>query len=319
LVAGSPVAWPLAARAQQTAIPVIGLLHSGSAAVRADFLVQFRQGLTEHGYGEGRNVSIEYRWADDHFDRLPALAADLVSRQVSVIVTPGSTPATLAAKAATSTIPIVFSVSLDPVKLGLVASINRPAGNLTGVAFMSSMLLGKQIDLLHKLVPSATVIGFLVNPNFPDTVNQLNAVSAAADALGLKLVTGKARDEADFDQAFSTLQQQQIGGLLVQTDPFFFTQLKQLVLISRRYALPVLYGFREYVSAGGLMSYGPNNGDSWRLVGVYTGRILKGEKPADLPVIQSSRFELVMNLKTAKALDIKISGDLLSLADEVIE
>jgi putative ABC transport system substrate-binding protein len=319
LLGGAAAAWPLAARAQQPAMPVIGFLHSGAAAVRTDLLVQFRQGLSERGYGEGRNVNIEYRWADDHFGRLPALAADLVSRQVNVIVTPGSTPATLAAKVATSTIPIIFSVGIDPVKLGLVASFNRPAGNLTGVTFMSSVLLAKQIDLLHKLVPNATVIGFLVNPNFPDTESQLNAAFAAADALGLKLITGKAGDQADFDQAFSSLVHQQVGALLVQTDPFFLTQGKQLAMLSRSYAVPVLYGLREYVSAGGLMSYGASTGDTWRLVGGYAGRILKGEKPADLPVIQSSRFELVINLKTAKALGIKISGDLLSLADEVIE
>jgi len=318
-IAASPAAWPLAARAQQPGMPVIGFLHSGAAPTRTDLLSQFRQGLTEHGYSEGRNVNVEYRWADDHFDRLPALAADLVSRQVNVIVTPGSTPATLAAKAATSTIPIVFGVGIDPVKFGLVVSFNRPIGNLTGVTFMSSVLLAKQIDLLHKLAPNATLIGFLVNPNFPDTEDQLNVAFPAADAIGLKLITGKASDEANFDQAFSTLVQQHIGALLVQTDPFFFTQRKRLAILGSSYALPVLYGLQEFVSAGGLMSYGANTGDTWRLVGVYTGRILKGEKPEDLPVIQSNRFELVINLKTAKALGIKISGDLLSLADEVIE
>jgi putative ABC transport system substrate-binding protein len=318
-ILGGAVVWPLAARAQQPAMPVIGFLSAGSAAERVDLLAAFRQGLSETDYVEGRNVAVDYRWAENQYDRLPPLAADLVRRHVSIIATPGSTPAALAAKAATTAVPIVFTSGADPVKLGLVASLSRPGGNLTGVTFLTGTLPAKQFELLHELVPKTAVIGFLVNPSFPDTPNQLSEVQAAADALRQKLVIGKASAESDFDSAFSVLLQQQIGALLVQAEPFFFTRRKQLAMLPIRHALPTMYQLREYVSAGGLISYGANLADTWRLAGVYCGRILKGEKPADLPVQQSTKFELVINLTTAKALGLTVPPSLLARADEVIE
>jgi putative ABC transport system substrate-binding protein len=319
LVGRAAASWPLAARAQQAGMPVIGFLSAGSAAERVDLLAAFRQGLSETDYVEGRNVVVDYRWADNQYDRLTELAADLVRRRVRVIVTPGSTPAALAAKAATTAIPIVFTSGADPVKLGLVASLSRPAGNLTGVTFLTSTLPAKQVELLHELVPRTAVIGFLVNPSFPDTPNQLSDVQAAANALRQELVIGRASAESDFESAFSILLQQKIGALLVQAEPFFFTRREQLAMLPIRYALPAMYQLREFVSAGGLISYGANLADTWRLAGVYCGRILKGEKPGDLPVQQSTKVELVINLKTAKALGLTVPPTLLSRADEVIE
>jgi putative ABC transport system substrate-binding protein len=317
LLGSTTLAWPLAARAQQPAVPVVGLLGSGSPDTWP-FVAAFRQGLKEAGYVEGDNVAIEYRWAEGRYDRLPALASELVRRQVSVIAT-SSPPSALAAKAATNTIPIVFSVGIDPVKLGLVASLNRPGGNLTGVSQFSSALEAKRLELLHESVPNAAVIAVLVNPNFPGVENQLRDMEAAARTIGRELVVLNARSEPDFEKVFATLVPQRVGALLAASDPFFFQQRDQLVRLAASHAVPAIYPFSEFAVAGGLMSYGTNLADSYRQVGIYTGRILKGEKPGDLPVQQSTKVQLVLNLKTAKTLGITFPITLLGRADEVIE
>jgi putative ABC transport system substrate-binding protein len=317
---GAAAVWPLGARAQQPAMPVIGFLFSaGTAPAYAARLAVFRQGLQESGYREGQNVAIEYRWAEDQVDGLPALAADLVRRQVSVIAA-ASGPAAVAAKAATATIPIVFQLGNDPVAVGLVASLNRPGGNITGVTTLSVELGPKRLELLHELVPKATVIAVLVNPdNATAFETQSRDLQAAARSLGLQLHVLHASTERDFDTVFATLVQLRAGGLAIGGDAFLNNQSEQLAALALRHAVPAIHQPREFAAAGGLMSYGGSPTESYRPFGVYTGRILKGEKPADLPVQQVTKVELSINLKTAKTLGLTVPLSLLTRADEVIE
>jgi putative tryptophan/tyrosine transport system substrate-binding protein len=316
---GAAAAWPVAARAQQT-MPVIGYIGTGSRESDAFRLPSFHQGLSEAGYVEGRNVAIEYRWAEGQNDRLPALAADLVRRQVAVIAVPASTPGVLAAKAATTTIPIVFYIGLDPVELGLVASLAHPGGNITGVTGWNVMVGPKRLELLHEVIPSATSVALLVNPTSPDLAEaDSRDQQAAARSLGLQLHVLRASNERDFDAVFATLVQLRAGGLVIGTDSFFNTQKEQLAALTVRHGVPTIHQYREFVMAGGLMAYGSPTADLSRQVGVYTGRILKGEKPADLPVQQATKVELFINLKTAKRLTLTVPLPLLARADEVIE
>jgi putative tryptophan/tyrosine transport system substrate-binding protein len=316
---GGAAAWPLAARAQQPAVPVIGYLNSASPEVDAARLTGLRRGLNQSGYVEGRNLVIEYRWAGNQADRLPALAADLVQLRVAVIVTPGLV-ATLAAKAATTSIPIVFLVGNDPVQLGLVASLNRPGGNLTGYNVLLGELGSKGLALLHELVPGIATIGFLGNPNNPSVFELMTRdVLAAAPVIGVKVRTLKAATDREIDVAFVSVAQERTGALLVGNDLFFNSRIEQLVALAARHAIPTMYPVREFVVAGGLISYGGSLTENYRQVGLHTGRILKGEKPADLPVQQETKLELTINRKTANALGLQIPDKLLALADEVIE
>jgi len=318
VIGGAAAAWPLAASAQQPAMPVIGYLNNGSPESDASRLTGLRRGLNEIGYVEGRNFVIEYRWAGNQADRLPALAADLVQLRVTVIVAAGLLPA-LAAKTATTSIPIVFNVAADPVQLGLVASLNRPGGNLTGTNSLIGELGAKGLAVLHELMPSIATIGFLENPNNPVSGLMRRDVLAAAPVVGLKVQILKAGTDREIDAAFVSLVQAQTGALLVGNDPLFNSRIEQLVTLAARHAIPTMYSWREFVVAGGLISYGLSLIENYRQTGLYTGRILKGEKPVDMPVMQTTKLELAINLKTAKALGLDVPPSLLSIADEVIE
>ena len=319
LLVGAAVAWPLAAHAQQAAMPVIGFLGSDSPNLYADRLRAFRQGLKETGYIEGQNLAIEYRWAEGRNDRLPALATDLSRRPVAVIAA-STTPSALALKAATATIPIVFFVAGDPVALGLVASLNHPGGNLTGTTTLTLEVGQKWLQLLHEMVPTATTFALLVNPTSPNLAEaQSLDLQKAARALGLQIHSLQASTDQDFDTVFATLVKLRAGGLVISSDSFFFTRSERLAALAARHAVPAIFGFREFAAAGGLMSYGASVTDQHRTLGVYTGRILKGEKPSDLPVQQATKVELIINLKTAKALGLDVPPTLLARADEVIE
>jgi putative tryptophan/tyrosine transport system substrate-binding protein len=317
LLGTAATAWPLVARAQQPAMPVVGFLRSVSLADAADLVTAFRQGLKETGYIEGQNVAIQLRSAEGHLDRLPALVADLIRRPVAVIV--GNNNAVLAAKAATTTIPIIFATGSDPVRDGLVASLNRPGGNITGVTFLVAGLGAKRLDLLRQLVPKATLIAMLVNPGSVDTEAERRDVQAAAQAIGHQLIILDASSDRDIETAFATFKQRGADALIVGTGAFLFSNRERLVALAARHALPAIYVDSENAVAGGLMSYGPSIVDAYHQVGIYAGRILKGDKPGDLPVIQSTKFEFLLNLKTAKALGLTIPPTLIALADEVIE
>jgi putative ABC transport system substrate-binding protein len=311
--------WPLVARAQHSAMPVVGYLSPAGLASVEHLLALFRQTLAEAGYVEGRNVTFEYRSAEGQYDRLPAMAAELVQRRVAVIVASGGSAPAVAAKAATTTIPIVFSVTDDPVKLGLVASLARPGGNATGVSFLLSELAAKQLGLLRELVPTAARIGVLVNPHNANAEAVTKDATRAASTLGVEINVVRASDSREIEAAFAALVRQKADALLVGADPFFFRRRLQIATLATRHAIPAVYNVREYAQAGGLMSYGTSLKEAWRQLGVYTGRILKGEKPADLPVVQSTKFDFIINLSTARALGLAVPPMLLARADEVIE
>jgi ABC-type uncharacterized transport system substrate-binding protein len=314
---GGAAAWPLAARAQPPT--VVGFLSGASAWEYAHLASAFRQGLGDASFSEGRNLFIEYRWAEGHYERLPALAAELVARRPSVIVATGGISAALAAKAATATIPIVFANGGDTVKSGLVASVNSPEGNITGVSFINNVLGSKRLQLLCGVAPKARTIGIVVNPNNPSTERDLHDIHLAAPSIGVQILRVNAGSERDFDRAFADLAERRVEALLVNSDAFFFTRRAQLIELTARLAVPTMFELREWVLSGGLMSYGTSIAEAYRKAGVYTGRVLRGEMPRDLPVQQSTKFELVINLKTAKALGIAIPPTMLALADEVIE
>jgi putative ABC transport system substrate-binding protein len=315
---GGAAAWPVGARAQQPRLPVIGFLNSASPEGYAPYAAAFRQGLKEAGYVDGENVTIEYRWAEGRYERLPTQAADLVRRQVSVIAAT-STPAIPAAKEATSTIPIVFTTGADPVTLGFVASLNKPGGNVTGVNFFTAELGSKQAELLHELIPAAARVGLLVNPNYPPTDAMTRDTTAAASAIGFHIDVMQATDSREIEAAFGALVRNRVDALLVGSDSFFVSRRLQIATLATRHAIPVVYPVRDFAEAGGLMSYGASQTEAYRQAGIYTGKVLKGTKPADLPVMQSTKFELVINLPTARAIGLEIPPMLLARADDVIE
>jgi putative ABC transport system substrate-binding protein len=319
LIGGAAAAWPVVARAQQPGVPVIGYLNGGSPEAFAPLVTALRKGLSETGFVEGRNVAIEYRWGYDQYDRLPALAAELARRQVAVIVAVGNAEVVLAAKTATATIPIVFAGGIDPIGSGLVASLNRPGGNATGITGMAAQIVGKQLGLLRELVPGSARIGALVNPTSRQAASIIADANSGASAIGLQIEILEATSSRDIEAAFASLVQKQIAALLVTADSSFISRRVHLAILAAKHNVPVISPFREDVQAGGLMSYGPSITDTNRQVGIYTGRILKGEKPGDLPVMQASKFEFVINLLTAKVLGLEIPPMLLARADEVIE
>jgi putative ABC transport system substrate-binding protein len=319
LVGSGVAAWPTMARAQQPAMPVIGFLHSGSPELFAARVAAFHQGLNDTGFVEGRNVAIEYRWAQGQYDRLPALAADLVHRRVAVIAATGGIPSALAAKAATSTVPIVFVAGSDPIKFGIVTSLSRPDSNITGLTAFTSELVPKRLELLHEVVQSATTVALLVNPTNAVAETVLRDVQGAARTLGLQLHVVHASAEADLDKVFASLDLLQAGALVIGTDTFFDGQSERLAALAVRHAVPTIYQTREFAAAGGLMSYGSSLTDAYRKAGAYVGRVLKGERPGDLPVMQATKVELTINLKAAKALGLTVPPTLLGRADEVIE
>ncbi len=318
LFSSTVIAWPLAARAQQAAMPVIGFLNSGSSKSVQSLLAAFRQGLSESGYVEGQNLAIQYRWADGDYEKLPRLAADLVDRRMIAIFA-GGPPAVVAAKAATTTIPIVFTSGGDPVELGFVSSLNQPGGNVTGVSFLGDELDAKRLELLRELVPAIASVGFLVNPTRSSFQFEVRDSQQAAQALGVKLIVLNASTEAEIDAAFAEFSRQRIDALMVLADPFFLTRRDQIVASANRSRIATMYYIREYVAAGGLISYAPSLSEVYRQAGTYVAKILKGAKPADLPVVQPTKFDLVINLKTAKALGLTVSNQMQLLADEVIE
>jgi putative tryptophan/tyrosine transport system substrate-binding protein len=317
-IGSAAAAWPLAARAQQAAMPVVGFMSARSSETSVDLLAAFRRGLAENGFVEGQNVAIEVRWARGEYDSVAAMAADLASRRVAVIAVAG-TPVASAAKAATTTIPIVFTVAVDPVEAGLVASLNRPGGNLTGMTTLGVEVGPKRLELLHELMPTATMIAALVNPTNSNAETQSRDLKATARSLGLQIRVLQASADRDLDPAFATLGQLRPGGLVIGTDLFLSSRIEQLAALALRHSVPAIFQYREFVSAGGLMSYGTSPTDSYHQMGVYTGRILKGEKPANLPVQQATKIELLINMRTAKALGLTIPLALLGRADEVIE
>jgi putative ABC transport system substrate-binding protein len=318
-IVGGAAAWPLAARAQQSSMPVIGFLNSTSPQPFANYVSGFRVGLKQTGYIDGQNVTIDFRWAEGHYDRLSEMAADLVRHKVAVLVATGGAVAALAAKAATTTTPIVFTIGGDPVRFGIVTSLSRPGGNMTGVNLFASQMETKRLGLLRALVPKAELIAILLNPNNPVATDQVREVQEAASALSQQIHILSANSESEINAAFATVVQLRAAAMLVSSDPFFNSQRDKIIALAARYSIPAIYEWREFALAGGLMSYGTNISDGYRQAGVYAGRILKGEKPADLPVVQSARFELVINLKTAKALGIEVPPNLSAEADEIIE
>ena len=319
ILGGAAATWPVAVRAQQPALPVVGFLSSRSPDESANVVAAFRRGVAENGFIEGQTVAIDYRWAMGQYDRLPELAAELVRVPVAVLVSVGGEPSARAAKAATTTVPVVSVFSADPVRSGLIASLSRPGGNVTGISDFNVEMEPKRLSLLRDLVPQAAVFGVLLNPDFPPAAEQLRAIEAAAQTLGVPVAVLRARTDRELEAAFETVTQQRIPALLVASDPFFVSQREQLAALAARHGVPAMYIFRDYVVVGGLMSYGADLADMYHQAGVYAGRILKGARPADLPVMQPTKFEFVINLKTAKALGVTIPQTLLARADEVIE